>query len=418
MLKGVNVMFSFIKKLAKNERAILYTCFFAFFCNGSLALMMGSAMPDLKMAYNLSDTVSGLFLSAHSVGNLIAGFISGIVPLYLGQKKSIILLSSLAFIGFAMMIIWGNPVWLFLAFVFTGLGRGAVSNFDNRMVNLLSGGSPIGTNLLHSSFAVGAITAPMIFLVVSRRLGWRAALGVVVVFGCISLTNLARMKLKQDKMDRKDKTNSTVSFLKNPSFLILAMMMFCYLCSEYAINGWLVTYIQNKESLLLGFGKSGEELTAAVKAYSQSMATLLWAVMLAGRLFCAWLSSRMHQKTMMMVASFGVAVFYGLMLISSNIPMATICVAGLGFCMSGICPMIYSDAAIFTNTYPLATSFILCIGSSGAILMPTVVGSLAERFGFTGGMSAIFVTIVLLVVFSVLNVTVKTRVPKEYQAQQ
>ncbi len=410
-------MFSFIKKLAKNERAILYTCFFAFFCNGSLALMMGSAMPDLKLAYNLSDTVSGLFLSAHSMGNLIAGFISGIVPLYLGQKKSIILLSSLAFIGFAMMVLWGNPVWLFVAFVFTGLGRGSVSNFDNRMVNLLSGGSPTGTNLLHSSFAVGAITAPMIFLAVSRMINWRAALCVVVLFGCISLFNLSRMKLKQDKMDRKNKTNSTVCFLKNPSFLILAMMMFCYLCSEYAINGWLVTYIQNKESLLAGFGKTGEELTAAVKAYSQSMATLMWVVMLAGRLFCAWLSTRVPQKKMMMVASFGVAIFYGLMLVSASIPVATICVAGLGFCMAGICPMIYSDAAIFTNTYPMATSFILCIGSGGAILMPTVVGTLAERFGFTGGMSAIFVTVLLLVVFAVLNVTVKTRVPKEYNAQ-
>ena len=410
-------MFSFIKKLGKNERAVLFTCFFAFFCNGSLALMMGSAMPDLKAAYNLSDTVSGLFLSAHSAGNLIAGFISGIVPLYLGQKKSIILLSSLAFIGFVMMMVWGNPVWLLLAFIFTGLGRGSISNFNNRTVNLLSGGSPAGTNLLHSCFAVGAIATPLIFLVVSRWLGWRPAVGVTVLFGCISLFNLSRMKLKQDKMDRKDKTNSTVVFLKNPSFLILALMMFCYLCSEYAINGWLVTYIQNKESLLADFGKSGEELTAAVKAYSQSMATLLWGVMLAGRLFCAWLSSKVHQKKMMMVASFGIAAFYGLMLMSSSVPMVTFCVAGLGFCMAGISPMIYSDAAIFTNTYPLATSFILCIGSSGAILMPTIVGSLAERFGFNGGMSAIFVTIVLLVVFAVLNVVVKTRVPKEYKAQ-
>lgn len=410
-------MFSFIRKLSKRERSILYTCFFAFFCNGSLALMMGSAIPDLKAAYQLSDTLSGLFLSAHSIGNLIAGFISGIVPLYLGQKKSILLLSSLAFIGFTMMIVWGNPVWLFLAFVFTGLGRGSVTNFDNRMVNQISGGSPVGTNLLHSCFAVGAILTPLIFLTISRCLGWRAAVGVVVLFGCVSLFNLSRMKLQQDHLDRRDKTNSTVCFLKNPSFLILAMMMFCYLCSEYAINGWLVTYIQNKESLLLGFGKTGDELTAAVKAYSQSMATLLWSVMLAGRLFCAWLSGHVHQKLLMMVSSFGVAAFYGLLLISSTIPMATVCVAGLGFCMAGICPMIYSDAAIFTNTYPLATSFILGIGSGGAILMPTVVGSLAERFGFTGGMSAIFVTIVLLVVFSVLNVTVKTRVPKEYQAQ-
>jgi len=86
-------------------------------------------------------------------------------------------------------------------------------------------------------------------------------------------------------------------------------------------------------------------------------------------------------------------------------------VAGLGLCMAGICPMIYSDAAIFTNTYPMATSLLLGIGSAGAILMPTIVGTLAESFGFNGGMSAIFVTILLLVVFATLNVVVKTRKP-------
>ena len=409
-------MFSFIKKLGSNDRRILYTCFFAFFCNGSLALMQGSALPDMKLAYGLSDTVSGLFLSAHSIGNLIAGFISGLLPLYLGRKRSVIMMSSLAFIGFLMMILWGNPVWLFLGFVGTGLGRGAVTNFDNQMVNKLSNGSPIATNLLNSSFAIGAILTPMLYYVAARVGGFRAGLAVVIVFGCISLFNLSRLNLEDDHPSRANKANKSMIFLKNPSFLILAMMMFCYLCSEYAINGWLVTYIQNKEALLLSFGKTGEELTNAITAYSQSMATLLWTVMLVGRITCAILSTRISQKKLMMVSSFGVALFFLLMLGSSSITLVTIAVAGLGFCMAGICPMIYSDCAIFTNTYPLATSMLLAIGSTGAILMPTIVGSLAETFGFNGGMSAIFVTVALLVVFSVLNVTVKTRYPKEYQA--
>ena len=409
-------MFSFIKKLGSNDRRILYACFFAFFCNGSLALMQGSAMPDMKLAYGLSDTVSGLFLSAHSIGNLIAGFISGLLPLYLGRKRSVIMMSSLAFIGFLMMILWGNPVWLFLGFVGTGLGRGAVTNFSNQTANKLSNGSPIATNLLHSSFAIGAILTPLLYYAASRIGGFRAGLTVVIVFGCISLFNLSRLKLDDDHPSRANKANKSMIFLRNPSFLILAMMMFCYLCSEYAINGWLVTYIQNKEALLLSFGKTGDELSNAITAYSQSMATLMWTVMLIGRLTCAMLSTRISQKKLMMVSSFGVALFFLLMLTSSSITLVTIAVAGLGFCMAGICPMIYSDCAIFTNTYPMATSMLLGIGSAGAILMPTIVGSLAETFGFNGGMSAIFVTIALLVVFSVLNVTVKTRYPKEYQA--
>ena len=229
----------------------------------------------------------------------------------------------------------------------------------------------------------------------------------MILLGCVSLFNLSRMQLKNNRPSPKDKQNSTLVFLKNPSFLILAAMMFCYLCSEYAINGWLVTYIQNKENLLAALAASGSDAVS----YSQSMASLLWVVMLAGRLICAALSAKVSQKIMMMVSSFGVAVFYYLMLSSTTMGMVTFSVAGLGLCMAGICPMIYSDAAIFTNAYPLATSLLLGIGSAGAILMPTLVGSLAETFGFTGGMSAILVTVILLVVFAVLNVVVKTRKP-------
>lgn len=404
-------MFSFLRKLDKQGKILLATCFFAFFSNGSLALMMGSVMPDLKSAYGLSDTVSGLFLSAHSAGNLIAGFISGLVPLWLGQRKSIMLLASLGAVGFLMMVLWGNPIWLFVAFLFTGMGRGSVTNFDNRMVNLLSGGSPAATNLLHSSFAIGAILTPMVFLGLRTGVSWQVGLSYVIVLCAVSVWNFSRMRLKNDMPDRKDKVNSTMAFMKNPSFMILAMMMFCYLCSEYAINGWLVTYIQNKENLLASLAASGQDVTA----YSQTMATLLWVVMLIGRLLCAALSAKVGQKILMMASSFGVAIFFGLMLTSSTVAMVSVSVAGLGLCMAGICPMIYSDAAIFTNTYPMATSILLGVGSGGAILMPTLVGSLAERFGFNGGMSAIFVTVLLLVVFSVLNVTVKTRMPEELQ---
>ena len=401
-------MFSFLKKIDKNGKILLATCFFAFFCNGSVSLMMGSAMPDLKATYGLSDSVSGLFLSAHSAGNLIAGLLSGLVPLWLGQRRSITLLASLAFIGFTMMILFGNPVWLFVAFLFTGFGRGSITNFDNRMVNLLSGGSPAASNLLHSSFAVGAILTPMVFLLLRTHISWQAGVMYVVVIGCVALFNFSRMRLENDKPNRQDKANSTLIFLRNPSFMILAMMMFCYLCSEYAINGWLVTYIQNKENLAAALASSGSDAIS----YSQTMATLLWVVMLIGRLSCAFLSGRISQKILMMFSSFGVAIFYFLMLQSSTIPMVTISVAGLGLCMAGICPMIYSDAAIFTNTYPMATSLLLGIGSAGAILMPTIVGTLAEKFGFNGGMSAIFVTIVLLVVFATLNVVIKTRKPE------
>lgn len=402
-------MFEFIRKADKNKRTLLMTCFFAFFCNGASTLMMGSVMPDLKATFGLPDTLGGLMISAHSAGNLAGGFLIGLLPLLMGQRKSIVLAMLLGAAGFLMGCFWGNPVWLFAAFLLIGLSRGSMTNFTNRLINRLSDGSPAASNLLHSSFAIGAIVAPMIFLILAGWISWQAGMIFIVVIRLISALDLNRMKLENDKPDRKAKGNSTLCFMKNPSFLILAMMMFCYLCSEYTINGWLVTFIQSKEQLTASF--AGDQ--AAIAAYSQSMATLLWAVILVGRLFCAAVSARIHQKTLMMVASFGVLGFFAMMLFSGTVTAVTVSVAGLGFCMAGICPMIYSDAAPFTNAYPMATGMILAIGSVGAILMPTVVGALADRFGFTGGMSAILVTVLLLVVFAILNRTVRPRFPEK-----
>lgn len=402
-------MFSFIKRLDKGEKRTLFTCFCAFCFSGILSMTMGSVMPDLKAAYNLSDATSGLLLSAHSAGNLVAGLVSGMIPLWLGQRRSITLLSAMAVLGYFMLTLFGVPAWLLLAFLLIGFGRGSITNFDNRMVNKLSGGSPAASNLLHSSFAIGAIIAPLVFLGLRNAFSWKAGLAFVLIFGCGCVFAFSRMRLKQDSLDRHNKGNTTWKFLKNPSFLILGGMMFCYLCSEYAINGWLVTYIQNKESLCAALTASGSDVTS----YSQTMASLLWVVILIGRLSCAALSARFPQKKMMLVCSIGMTLFYGLMLLSNSIAMATFSVAGLGLCMAGICPMIYSDAAIFTNTYPMATSALLAMGSTGAIIMPALVGALAEVFGFTGGMSAIFVTVALLVICAVLNVVVKTRFTPE-----
>ena len=386
-----------------SRRRLLLTCFYAFFCSGMVSLMLGSAMPDLKRSWGLSDSFSGVLLSAHSIGNMVAGFVSGIVPFWLGRRRSIALLASLAFLGMALMAVTGIPGLLFAAFVLTGVGRGSVTNFNNHTVNVLTDGSPAASNILHACFAVGAITAPMAFLLLSRVAAWQAGLFFVVLCGVAAVFLFSRSQVPDDRPDRKQKEARTMAFLKEPAFLVFAGMMFCYICSEYAINGWLVTYLQHKQSLFTAMGEGG------ITAYSQSMATLLWAVILAGRLTCAWLSRKISQKILMFVAAIGMAACFAGMLFASAVPVVTGCIAGMGFCMAGICPMIYSDAVHYTNTYPLATGTLLAFGAAGGILMPALVGFLAQSGGFEMSMTAILVSIVLLTVFSAVNIRMKTR---------
>lgn len=383
----------------KASRKILGICYFAFFFSGIFSLMMGSLLPDIKAEYALSDGQSGLLLSGHSLGNLLAAITSGLVPLVLGKRKSMMVLSSLTIIGFAMMLLYGNPIWLVVAFVLTGIGRGSVSNFNNGTVGQLSGGSPAASNLLHGSFAVGALSAPLVFLLANNLGGWKAAVGIILLLGVFVVAGFSQMRFTEDRPNPQDKNQSSMAFLKNRSYLIWAGMMLCYLCGEYSINGWLVTFLQNKSSLLQVFDAAGEGL----RTYSQTMASLFWALMLVGRLVCAALSAKIPQKQLLVVTSMGSVAFFALLLLGESLWLVTLSIAGLGLCLAGICPMIYSDATVITNQYPMGTSILLALASIGAILMPSVVGFTADAYGFTGAMGCILLAFVLLLVLAICN---------------
>lgn len=176
-------MTSFYTQLDKHNRYILKCCFFVFAVNGLYAMILGSLLPLISSEYGLNNTVSGALLSAHQAGNLIAGFIAGVLPLYMGRKKAIIFLCSFVVMGFSIMIITGNPVLLILGFLFTGLSRGSISNFNNTVVNEVSNSSSVALNILHSIFAIGALSSPFLVILctnIAGERGWKIAAGVII----------------------------------------------------------------------------------------------------------------------------------------------------------------------------------------------------------------------------------------------
>ena len=355
-------------------------------------ITIGCVLPDIRAAYNLSESLSGALLSFYSLGNLASGILIGLAGLYLGQKKSAILMTLFILAGFSLLMLAKFHVILFIACALIGLGRGSSISFSQRGVSILSGGNARVIGLLHVSFAVGAIIAPLIFSAL-RLITWRAGLIFAIVLGVIDFILFASVKdysaletLKDSDSDSQ--ANKSIEFLKNPGFVIIACMMFLYLCCEFAVNGWLVTYMNHK-SMPMNF--------------SQSMASLLWLVMLIGRLFCVWLAKYVQQKKILLFSGIGAAIFFAVMLKSEGKIFIALSVACLGFCMAGISPIIYASSAPYTNKYPLAMGILFTIGCCGGTIMPLITGFIAELYGFDGGMSAILVTFILLIIFAVIN---------------
>lgn len=345
---------------------------------------MGSLLPYISESYHLSDTVSGSLLSAHYVGNLLASFIAGVLPLYFGRKNAIIFLSSFVSAGFILMITTGNPFLLLLSFFFTGLSRGSISNFNNSMVNEISESSPAALSFLHSIFAIGALLAPYLVIASVKSFGfsgWKIAGIVIVILTVISLILFSRMDMP--RLQKKEKVKVSYEFLKEKNFWILAGLLFFYLCGESTINGWLVKYFVDSHILTIG--------------YAQFLASLLWVGVLLGRLAVSAKGDLFPKEKILFVLTIAMTIFFGILLGTKNQMVITVAIFGLGLSMAGVYPTTIAASGNFIKKYPMAMGILLVIGGIGSIVMPLITGSLSDHLGIFYGMAAIIVALALTI---------------------
>ena len=370
-------------------------CYGTFAFNGVLALTIGALLPYIRDSYDLNYAFAGLLVSLHSVGNLCASFAAGVLPLFVGRRKSVMLFSACYALAFLMVILTGQPFILAAAFFMTGLARGAVSNFNNTEVNMLAPGQGWALNALHASFAVGAFLAPMLVLLCAQILdNWKLMCGLLIVFGIAEFLIFAFMPLSVNELKGKDK-GKNFGFLQRKDFWFTIGILFFYLCAEQGVIGWMVTYFKDTGIMSPG--------------YAQTMASVLWVLILFGRLLAAWLCTRVDQAKLLIIMSAGMVGFFVLVLMGRTLPVITLGIAGFGFSMAGLYPTRVSMIGGLMKDYPMSWSVILPAASLGSIVMPSIVGAVAQSAGLYMGISTIIVAVVATFVMTVLSLLLENK---------
>lgn len=72
---------------------------------------------------------------------------------------------------------------------------------------------------------------------------------------------------------------------------------------------------------------------------------------------------------------------------------------GFGYSMAGIYPTTVSVGGRIIKQYDMAWSFMLTMASLGSILMPSIIGKIAEHAGIFYGMSSIVVVVFIDLAF-------------------
>ena len=100
--------------------------FVTFFFSGICAISSGVVVSLLQEQYGFAYGMTGTLLSLMSIGNLLAGFLTGVLPGVLGLKPSILLLTIGYTVGYGIMGFTGAEVLLAAAFFLVGVAKGSV----------------------------------------------------------------------------------------------------------------------------------------------------------------------------------------------------------------------------------------------------------------------------------------------------
>lgn len=137
---------------------------------------------------------------------------------------------------------------------------------------------------------------------------------------------------------------------------------------------------------------------------SQVTASVLWVMILAGRLTAAGLSTKLPKERLLFVMGLGIVLFFFLLLFSRSTLWIVVGIMGFGYSMAGIYPTTVAIGGNIIEKYPLAWSFMLPMASMGSIIMPSIIGRIAETAGIFYGMSSIVIAVIADMVCIILLV--------------
>ncbi len=373
-------------KVKQNDVPLMYMIYFAFLTSGIMSTLIGALLPFMKEEYKMSYVLSGAVISAHQIGNFFALLIAGYLPYIIGRKWSTFSLSLGIVIGFTLMTLTSNPLVLLIAFAFTGIGRGTMSNISNVVTSQIAENKAAALNILHAAFAIGAFLAPFIALLVTSamHLSWKVSAWILVTIELVVLFFLRRSSLSGKP--KKKEVDEGRDFVKSGRFWLNTFIMFFYLCSEASVIGWLVTYFTDTGKLS--------------PALAQTTSSALWVFILIGRISCAKLSVKMNKNLLLIILSVLQFAFFSMMITVQSTVLIYISLFGFGLAMSGTYPTTLSTMESRFISSTVATGTCIATATLGAIIMPIIIGTVAQSVGIAGGLATISISI--LIMFSLI----------------
>ena len=358
----------------------------AFFFSGICAMSSGVIVSMLQEYYGFAYGMTGTLLSLMNIGNLVAGFASAVLPSKIGTRGTVLMLTSGYPIGYLFMTM-GNYMWLLmLAFLFLGFAKGNTINNCTVLVGNNTENRTKGMNVMHACYACGALLGPILIAFALRAGKFSPMYALAGAGGLLWFVFVAvRFTGKNEKTAGEKKEKTDWRFLKEKKFWLLTGLIFCQNAAETSVTGWMVTYY-----------KGNGILSGTLANYTL---TIMWGATLITRLLIAFVFPIKDRFKALAIMGGGCVIMYAALIFSNTGWIAILMLFAFSFAMAGVNPTAVAGAGNMLNS--VSMGIMLPAAGLGAILMPWIIGLVAENVSLQAGMLCNIVPCVGIFVFSI-----------------
>lgn len=378
---------------------VLNHLYLGYILSGAVITIFGAILPHLIEEEQLNYAVAGGLISILAIGNFCASIIYPLAKRHFSHRAVVVAITGLSPIVMLLLTIHPPVAFMYLLVFVLGITKGTVTIINNLAMNVATNSSTKYLNILHTTFAVGAFASPFIMAaLLALGFPWRIIMYILCVSGAIFPLNYWTMDYRMLEEPQPSAANAgdhrasghTRALLTNRSFLIITFIMFMYVGFENTVNGWFVTYLKDTGVM--------------TSALATAMVSVTWIMMMAGRMGTAQFLQNVNKLQIILVSALIDFVAIVLLVNTHTATMAVIIIAVLGLGMSAIYPTTVAAAGPIIEGSTMGLSLLTGISAIGGILVPQIIGILADQVGIAGAMVTVVLTVGIMLALSILAV--------------
>jgi len=358
-------------------RGLSLAIFAGAFVFGVVMASLGALLPGLVEKVGFDKESAGRLFLVMNFAMLIGSLVFGPVCDRFGFRRLLLVSILLVSAAYTSLALAHGYAAITLSLIGLGLGGGALNGATNALVNDISPerrGAAL--NRLGIFFGLGALITPFLIGALKARLGLEPIIYLFALFTLAPLALYTVVAFPAPKHRGGLPGRELLAVLRNPLLYLFALLLFFQSGNEFALGGWLSTYLAER------FGVDAGQAAFALAGY--------WAAVMAGRAICGALSHRIKAETLVCASALLALVAVAGLRIAPSQAAAAVAVIIIGLGFAAIFPTTLAQAGeAFAQFSGTAFSVIFVVALSGGMTAPWLVGKIAQTHSIEAGLGVV-----------------------------